>query len=313
MNFLSLISNFVSKFMGIIVLLIAGIALFFPHSVSFIKSSYISYLLMIVMFSMGLTLSLEDFKFILKRPRDIFIGTLAQFIIMPLVAFLLCFLFKLPSELALGVILVGVCPGGTASNVMTYLAKGDLALSISLTAVSTLLSPLLTPFLALLYAGHLVEINFFSMFLSIAQIVIVPIFLGILVNKFFYNSIRKITKILPLISVIAIVAIVACVVGLNSKTLLQTGYIILLVVMLHNLLGYFLGYMFAKIFKMEPKKCKAVSIEVGMQNSALAISLASSFNPSAMVAGAIFSVWHNISGSIIANFFARKNDLPSPN
>lgn len=306
MNFLNLISVFISKFMGIIVLFVAGIALFFPHSVSFIESSYINYLLMIVMFSMGLTLSLEDFKLILKRPRDIFIGTLVQFIIMPLVAFLLCYLFKLPSELAFGAILVGVCPGGTASNVMTYLAKGDLALSISLTAVSTLLSPFLTPLLALLYAGHLVKIDWFSMFLSIAQIVIVPIFLGILINNFFYNFIQKIKKILPLISVVAIVAIVACVVGLNSKTLLQTGYTILLVVMLHNLLGYFLGYKIAKIFRMEFNKCKAISIEVGMQNSALAISLASSFNPSAAITGAIFSVWQNISGSIIANFFARK-------
>lgn len=306
MNFLSLISTFVSKFMAIIVLFVAGVALFFPQSVSFIKSSYISYLLMIVMFSMGLTLKLEDFKLVFKRPKDIFLGTLAQFSIMPLIAFLLCYLFKLPSELALGVILVGVCPGGTSSNVMTYLAKGDLALSISLTAFSTLLSPLLTPLLALLYAGHLVKIDYLAMFLSIAQIVIIPIFLGILINKFFHKYIQKIKELLPLISVLAIVAIVACVVGLNSNMLLQMGYLILVVVILHNLFGYILGYAFAKIFKMEVKKCKAVCIEVGMQNSALATSLAASFNPGAMVAGAVFSVWHNISGSIVANLLAYK-------
>lgn len=304
MKFISFVCVFLSRFMAVIVLFVAGIALFFPHSVSFIKGSYISYLLMIVMFSMGLTLSLEDFKLVLKRPKDIFIGILAQFSIMPLVAFLLCYLFKLPSELALGVILVGICPGGTSSNVMTYLARGDLALSVSLTAVSTLLSPLITPLLALLYAGHLVEIDWLSMFLSISKIVILPVFLGILINKFFHKHIQKIKEILPLISIAAIVAIVACVVGLNSNMLMQVGYLILIVVVLHNLLGYLLGYVFAKIFKMDTKKCKAVSIEVGMQNSALAISLATSFSPSAAIAGAIFSVWHNISGSIIASFFA---------
>lgn len=309
MKTLKQISNFFGKYMAIIVLIVAAVSLFFPKTVSFIKTSYVNYLLMIVMFGMGLTLKLEDFKVVFTRPKDIIIGAIAQFTIMPLLAFLLSIAFKLPPELAVGVILVGTCPGGTSSNVMTYLAKGDVALSVGMTSVSTILAPFETPLLTLLYAGQKVDVNAVSMFISIVQVVILPIALGFIINKFFYKFTNSIKEILPLISVLAIVAIVAAVVSANSQRLMQVGYLVIIVVVLHNSLGYLLGYMLAKLFRLNNAKCKAVSIEVGMQNSGLATSLAATHFASmalATVPGAIFSVWHNISGSIVANIMASK-------
>ena len=309
MKTLKQISNFFGKYMAIIVLIVAAVSLFFPKTVSFIKTSYVNYLLMIVMFGMGLTLKLEDFKVVFTRPKDIIIGAIAQFTIMPLLAFLLSIAFKLPPELAVGVILVGTCPGGTSSNVMTYLAKGDVALSVGMTSVSTILAPFATPLLTLIYAGQKVDVNAVSMFISIVQVVILPIFLGFIINKFFYKFTNSVKEILPLISVLAIVAIVAAVVSANSQRLMQVGYLVIIVVVLHNCLGYLLGYVLAKLFRLNNAKCKAVSIEVGMQNSGLATSLAATHFASmalATVPGAIFSVWHNISGSIVANIMASK-------
>ncbi len=309
MKTLKQISNFFGKYMAIIVLIVAAVSLFFPKTVSFIKTSYVNYLLMIVMFGMGLTLKLEDFKVVFTRPKDIIIGAIAQFTIMPLLAFLLSMVFKLPPELAVGVILVGTCPGGTSSNVMTYLANGDVPLSVGMTSVSTILAPFATPLLTLLYAGQKVDVNAVNMFVSIVQVVILPIALGFIINKFFYKFTNSIKEILPLISVLAIVAIVAAVVSANSQRLMQVGYLVIIVVVLHNCLGYLCGYLLGKLFRLNNAKCKAVSIEVGMQNSGLATSLAATHfasMPLATVPGAIFSVWHNISGSIVANIMASK-------
>lgn len=309
MKVLKNISNFFGKNMAIIVLIVAVLSLFFPKSVSFIKTSYVNYLLMIVMFGMGLTLKFEDFKVVFTRPKDIIIGAIAQFTIMPLLAFLLSIIFKLPNELAVGVILVGTCPGGTSSNVMTYLAKGDVALSVGMTSVSTILAPIATPLLTLLYAGQRVNVNAVNMFISIVQVVIIPIGLGFIINRFFHKFTNHIKEILPLISVLAIVSIVAAVVSANSSRLMQVGYLIIIVVILHNCLGYLLGFIVGKLLRLNNSKCKAISIEVGMQNSGLATSLAATHfasMPLATIPGAIFSVWHNISGSIVANIMASK-------
>lgn len=309
MKILKNISNFFGKNMAIIVLIVAALSLFFPKSVSFIKTSYVNYLLMIVMFGMGLTLKFEDFKVVFTRPKDIIIGAVAQFTIMPLLAFLLSMIFKLPTELAVGVILVGTCPGGTSSNVMTYLAKGDVALSVGMTSVSTILAPFATPLLTLLYAGQRVNVNAVNMFISIVQVVIIPIGLGFIINRFFHKFTSHIKEILPLISVLAIVSIVAAIVSANSSRLMQVGYLIIIVVALHNCLGYLLGFIIGKLLRLDNSKCKAISIEVGMQNSGLATSLAATHfasMPLATVPGAIFSVWHNISGSIVANIMASK-------
>ena len=310
MKVLEKVSELVGKYMAILVLIIAGIALFAPGTVSFIKTSYVNTLLGIVMFGMGLTLKASDFKIVFSHPKDVVIGCLAQFTIMPALAFLLTKLFRLSPELAVGVILVGTCPGGTSSNVMTYLAKGDVALSVGMTSVSTILAPFLTPLLTYLLAGQTVDVNIMSMFLSIIKVVIIPIALGVILNKLFSSVTEKLVKVLPLVSVAAIMAIVAAVVSANSSKIMTSGLLIVAVVMLHNVCGYTLGFFIGKLLKLDMAKCKAVAIEVGMQNSGLATSLAGTHfaqYPLATIPGAVFSVWHNISGASFANFMASKS------
>ncbi len=309
MDFLIKISRFFSKHMAAIVIAMALLALFVPTSVSFIKTSYVNPLLGIVMFGMGLTLKPQDFKVLFSQPKNVVIGCIAQFTIMPLLAFLLVKTFHLSPELAVGVILVGTCPGGTSSNVMTYLSKGDVPLSVGVTVVSTIVAPFMTPFLTYLYAGQTVDVNMLAMFLSIIQVVILPIALGFVFNHYFSKVAESATELLPLISTLAIVAIVGAVVSANSAKIMTSGLLILVVVILHNLFGYTLGYGAAKLMKMDTTKCRAISIEVGMQNSGLATSLATvhfAQYPLATIPGAVFSVWHNVSGAILANFFLRQ-------
>lgn len=308
MKTLEAISNFISKYMAGFVIIVAAIALFMPWTFTW-SAKYVTYLLGIVMFGMGMTLRFEDFKLVFKRPKDVFIGALAQFTIMPALAWVLATLFQLPPELAVGVILVGTCPGGTSSNVMTYLARGDVALSVSMTMTTTILAPIVTPILSWWLAGAWIDISLQAMMISIIQVVVVPIALGIIINKFFGDFVRKAIKLLPLISVIAIVLIVGGVVSVSAQKIMETGLLIMAVVILHNMLGYALGFAIAKALKMDMAKSKAISIEVGMQNSGLATSLAMMhFGAVAAIPGAIFSVWHNISGSLAANYLAGKMD-----
>ena len=294
--------------MALFAIIVAVIALTLPVSFKWVVPR-ISILLGVIMFGMGMTLKPEDFREIFRRPRDVLIGLLAQFTIMPLLAFGLANLFQLPAELAAGVILVGTCPGGTASNVMTYLAKGDLALSVSMSMASTILAPIVTPLLTWLLAGAWINVSFVNMMLSIVQVVVAPIVLGLLVNQLFADFVKRVTEILPLVSIVAILLILGSIIGVNAEKILQTGLIVMIVVMLHNLCGYGLGYCAAKIFGMNTAKTKAISIEVGMQNSGLAASLAMAhFSAAAAIPGAIFSVWHNISGSIAANYMSRQRN-----
>ncbi len=309
MNILRLLSRLFSKYMALIVIAMAVLALLCPSAVSFIKTSYINPLLGVVMFGMGLTLKLSDFRVVFSHPKDVCIGTVAQFTVMPLLAYLLAKAFSLPPELAVGVILVGTCPGGTSSNVMTYLCKGDVALSVGMTAVSTVLAPVVTPLLTYLYAGATVHVDLLSMFLSIIQVVILPIALGFAVNRFFGRFAERAVDVLPLVSTLAIVAIVGAVVSVNAGRLLSCGLLILVVVVLHNVLGYLLGYTAARALRLSNAKCRTVSIEVGMQNSGLATSLATvhfAQYPLATIPGAVFSVWHNVSGALLANVFLRQ-------
>ena len=306
MQFLEKLSNFISKYMAVFVILVAAIALFQPWTFKWAAPN-IAMLLGIVMFGMGTTLRLRDFRLVFQRPKDVFVGALAQFTIMPGLAWLLAKGFGLPPELAAGVILVGTCPGGTSSNVMTYLARGDVALSVSMTMTTTILAPVVTPLLTWWLAGAWVDISLSAMMMSIVKVVIVPIVGGILVNSLFGNVVQKYVKLLPLISVVAIVLIVGGVVAVSSQRIMETGALIMLVVMLHNLLGYALGFGIAKALRMDIAKVKAISIEVGMQNSGLATSLAMMhFGAAAAIPGAIFSVWHNISGSLAANYLASR-------
>ncbi len=306
------ISAFIGKYMAWMVLIIAALALFVPQTCLWIQTTWINYLLMIVMFGMGLTMKLSDFAVVFSHPRDVIIGCLAQFAVMPLLAFMLGRAFGLGDELLVGVVLVGTCPGGTSSNVITYLSKGDTALSVGMTSINTLLAPFLTPALTYLYLRTSVSVDVKSMFLSIIQVVILPIGLGLIINKFLEKHTQKLVFALPTVSVIAICLIVAAVVSHNSEKILSTGLIVFAVVMLHNILGYLCGYVIGTLLKMDMPRKKAVSIEIGMQNSGLATSLATTAFPDmsmATVPGAIFSVWHNISGAILAAIY-RKMESP---
>jgi BASS family bile acid:Na+ symporter len=261
------------------------------------------------MFGMGLALNLHDFQVVFSRPKDIIIGCLAQFTVMPLLAWGLTKVFQLDEALALGVILVGCCPGGTASNLITYLSKGDLALSVGVTGVSTLLAPLMTPWLTWLLAGERVHVDVMSMFLSIVWVVILPIVVGFTVKRLCPEFTRKAVDYLPAFSSLAIASIVAIIISANAGKLLLGGVTIIAVVMLHNLTGLGLGYMLSLLLKLPLAKRKAIAIEVGMQNSGLASSLAAvhfAAYPMATIPGAIFSVWHNISGALVAKYFSRK-------
>ncbi len=294
--------------MALIVLLTAAGALLWPAVFGVIDTSWISYLLGMVMFGMGLTININDFKIVFSRPRDIIIGCIAQFTIMPSLAWCLAKLFNLPPELAIGVILVGCCPGGTSSNVITYLAGGDLPLSVGFTSISTLLAPLLTPLLTWMLAGTYVNVSIWSMFISIISVVILPIFLGFIVKYYFRDLSIKIADYLPAFSTIAITLIVAAVVSSNSSSLRTSGMLIILVVVCHNILGYATGFLLGKILKLAYPKRIAICVEVGMQNSGLACSLANQhFSAMAMAAvpGAIFSVWHNISGALLARILRK--------
>ncbi|WP_303961961.1 bile acid:sodium symporter family protein [Succinatimonas hippei] len=304
------LSAFFGKTFALWVIIFACIAYNAPSYFTFL-APYISILLGIVMFGMGLTLRAKDFSEVFTRPLEVIIGILGQFIIMPLTAWGLCKILGLSDEIAVGVILVGCCPGGTASNVMTYLGKGDVPLSVTVSSCTTVLAPIVTPALIYLFANQWVEVDPYGMFMSIINIVILPIVAGVIINSLFGKFVRNVVVALPLISVFAIVAIVIAVVAVSQQKIAETGLIIFAVVVLHNGLGLALGYLLAKVCGMTVAKRKAISMEVGMQNSGLGVALAMAhFSPLAAVPSAIFSVWHNISGPILATIYANMKNSP---
>ncbi|MBP7783430.1 bile acid:sodium symporter family protein [Acinetobacter portensis] len=310
MSILFKFTQFVQKTFALWVILFSGLALYSPENFVWLKT-YITWMLGIIMFGMGMTMTLGDFKSVLQSPKAVTIGVFAQFIVMPALAYLLCKLFNLPTEIAIGVILVGCCPGGTASNVITYMAKGNTALSVACTSVSTILAPILTPAIFYVLASQWIDINAMSMLKSILQVVLFPIVLGLLVRAILKNKVDHYIQVMPLISVVAIVAIVAAIIAGSKAQILESGLMILGVVILHNGLGLLLGFWAARIFKLPYTDCKAISIEVGMQNSGLGVALAAvhfALSPITAVPSAIFSLWHNISGSALATYWAAKSD-----
>ncbi|MBT2575304.1 bile acid:sodium symporter family protein [Bacillus sp. ISL-51] len=311
MEWIKKISGFAGQTFGLWVIVFAVLGFSFPGLFSWI-TSYMTVFLGIIMFGMGLTLQADDFKELIRKPWHVVIGVFAQFTIMPLAAFGLAFGLHLPAEIAVGVVLVGCCPGGTASNVMTFLAKGNTALSVAVTTISTLLAPVLTPVLIMMFAKEWLPVSFGSLFVSIIQAVLLPIVLGVIMKLFFKKQVAQAVHALPLVSVIGIVAIVSAVVSSNREHLLQSGLLIFSVVILHNGIGYLLGYLAAKLFKMDYSSQKAIAIEVGMQNSGLGAALATAhFSPLSAVPSAIFSVWHNLSGSILATYWSKKKEKDS--
>jgi bile acid:Na+ symporter, BASS family len=303
-------TQFIQKTFALWVVLFAAIALWMPELFVWLKP-YITWMLGIIMLGMGMTMTVDDFKGVLHNPKAVLIGVVAQFVVMPGLAFVLCKVFSLPAEIAIGVILVGCCPGGTASNVITYMAKGNTALSVACTSFSTLIAPLLTPAIFYLLASQWLEIDAGSMFVSILQVVLFPIILGLIIRAVFKQKVEQYIQVMPLISVVAIVAIVAAIIGASKASILQSGLMILGVVMLHNGLGYVLGFWASRFFKLSYPDSKAVAIEVGMQNSGLGVALAAvhfAASPITAVPSAIFSLWHNISGPALATYWAAKAD-----
>ncbi len=308
MKAIASLSAFVGKTFALWVILFAVLGFFLPDVFKQV-APWIVTLLGIIMFGMGLTISPDDFKEVARRPWEVGIGVASQFIIMPALAVILTAIIPMSPEVAAGVILVGCCPGGTSSNVMTYLSKGDVALSVACTSVTTLAAPLVTPFLVWMFASQYLPIDAMSMFMSIVNVVLVPLALGFLLQKLLPGVVKATVPALPLVSVIGIVLIVAAVVGVNQLKIAETGLLIFAVVVLHNGIGYLLGYFAAKACGLSIAKRKAIAIEVGMQNSGLGAALASAhFSPLAAVPSAIFSVWHNISGALLANFFSGLSD-----
>lgn len=302
-------TQFIQKTFALWVIVFAALALWQPEFFVWLKA-YIPWILGIIMLGMGMTMTVDDFKGVLQSPKAVLIGVVAQFVVMPGLAYVLCKLFNLPPEIAVGVILVGCCPGGTASNVITYMAKGNVALSVACTSVSTLLAPVLTPAIFYLLASQWLKIDAASMFISISQVVLLPIVLGLILRTWLKRQVESYIQVMPLVSVIAIVAIVAAIIGGSKAAILQSGLLILAVVILHNGLGYLLGFTAARFFKLPYADSKAIAIEVGMQNSGLGVALAAvhfAASPITAVPSAIFSLWHNISGPALATYWASKH------
>lgn len=303
-------TQFIQKTFALWVIVFAALALWQPELFVWLKA-YIPWILGIIMLGMGMTMTVDDFKGVLQSPKAVLIGVVAQFMVMPGLAFILCKLFNLPPEIAVGVILVGCCPGGTASNVITYMAKGNVALSVACTSVSTLLAPVLTPAIFYLLASQWLKIDAASMFISISQVVLLPIVIGLILRTWLKRQVESYIQVMPLVSVIAIVAIVAAIIGGSKAAILQSGLLILAVVILHNGLGYLLGFTAARFFKLPYADSKAIAVEVGMQNSGLGVALAAvhfAASPITAVPSAIFSLWHNISGPALATYWASRKD-----
>ncbi|CBE70122.1 MAG: bile acid:sodium symporter family protein [Candidatus Methylomirabilis oxygeniifera] len=285
--------------------LISAAAIVYPAPLIPLKWAIVP-LLGVVMFGMGVTLTPRDFTAIMKRPLTIALGVVLQFLLMPLIGWLLTRLLSLPLSLAVGVILVGAAPGGTASNVITYLARGDVALSITLTSISTILAVVMTPLLTWLYIGQLVAVPTGDMLLSILEIILVPVACGIFVNARWGGRLGSVKRLFPLISIVGIVLIIGVIVALNQSQLSTLVVPVVIAVILHNLLGLTGGYMVPKAFGFDSTICRTIAIEVGMQNSGLAVALAVKyFSPAAALPGALFSIWHNLSGAALASVWSR--------
>ena len=305
--------KFIEKYYFIIVLLAVVISLFYPNSFKWVLSNYnginvLNLLLSIILFTMGTTLKADDFVNVFKNPKEISVGILAQYIIMPIIALVLAKAFSLNDALTVGIILVGTVPGGTASDVITFLSKGDVALSVSLTAVSTVISPLLTPVITLLLIGNQINFNPVDMFVSILEIVIIPIILGLALNYKFPEFCEELKDYLPAVSSIVICLIVAGVIGANKQAILSSSAVIMIVIILQYFIAMILGFAVGYLAGMERKQIITVAIELSFQNSGLSTGLAKNHFPNlaqATVPGALYSVWQNFAGSILAYVFRR--------
>ena len=265
-------------------------------------------LIQIIMFGMGTSMSVQDFIGVAKMPKGVIIGVLSQFTIMPVIGFTLAYISNFPPEIAAGIVLIGCSPSGLASNVMNYLAKANLALSITITSVTTLLAPLMTPLLMKIFAGSFVEIDMLSMMWDIIKMVIIPIGAGLAFNKIFRGKAKWLHAAMPMVSMFGIALIITIITAAGRESLLNIGMLLILLVLIHNALGYTLGYWAGRLFKMSEKDCRTISIEVGMQNGGLASGIAKEMGKIATLglAAAVFGPLMNITGSILASYWHRR-------
>ena len=307
------IFKFIEKYYFIIILLSVAVSLVFPNSFQWVLSNYggvniLNLLLSIVLFTMGTTLKVEDFTNVFKKPKEISVGIATQYIAMPLIALALAKIFSLNEALTVGLILVGTVPGGTASDVITFLSKGDVALSVSLTAISTVIAPIITPLITLILIGNQIHFNPVDMFLSIIEIVIIPIMIGLILNSKFPDFCERLKDYLPALSAIVICLIVAGVIGANKQAILTSSSIIILVIMMQYFLAMMIGFGVGYLAGMDRKRIITVAVELAFQDSGLSTGLAKAHFPNlaqATVPGALYSVWQNFAGSILAYLFRR--------
>ena len=310
-NFALRAGNAITRFMGVLILACSALALWKPEIFRWV-APHVTPLLGCIMFGMGMTLRLKDFGLVFAQPRPLMLWLLAQFGCMPLLAFALCHLFSLPPDLAMGVILVGTAPGGTASNVLTFIARGDVPYSVALTSLATLVALVLMPVLTWLLGGVWVPVDMGGLCVSILKIVVIPVALGIAVHRFCGGLTERAIPYLPPISALTITLVVAGIIAINAQSILGASASIFLVVICHNLLGMAFGYAVGRLWKFDNARCRALCFEVGTQNSGLATALAlAHFSPVSAIAGALFSVWQNLSGALLANYFHGK-DLNPP-
>lgn len=289
-----------------------SVSMFYPGMITEVNGyrteGLIVPLIQVIMFGMGTAMSLKDFNGVLKMPKGVLVGIVSQFSIMPIIGFVLASSLGFAPEIAAGIVLIGSSPSGVASNVMTYLAKGNLALSVTLTAVSTLMAPIMTPLLMQTFAGEFIEIEFYSMMMSIIKMIIIPIAAGLLFNKLFHGKVKWLNEVMPIISMAGIVAIIAVITAAGRDNLLEIGMLLIFAAIIHNGLGYLLGYWGCRLVKMNEKDSRTIAIEVGMQNGGMASGIAVELGKAATMglAPAIFGPWMNISGSFLANFWRGK-------
>ena len=311
------LSRVLANYTSIFVIGVAVFTFFFPHTFDWVRGITQTVILGIIMLTMGLTLTTNDFKILAQRPLDVFVGACAQFIIMPGVAYLLVHVWHLDPALALGILLVGSCPGGVSSNIMSYLCHGDVAFSVGMTCASTVLAPVMTPLLMQLTAGAIIEIDTVGMFLNILIVTILPIALGCVLNYYYSKreSFQTLQALMPGTSVILLACIVGGVISTVHDPLVERGFMLFIwtfaVVFCHNSLGYLLGWVAGRLAGFNTAKKRTISIEVGMQNAGLATVLAGTFfaaQPLSVLPCAISCAWHSISGTILAGIYRRMDE-----
>jgi BASS family bile acid:Na+ symporter len=308
MRFLQTVSAWLSKWTPLFVSCVAVVAYFAPGAFAWVRGYTQTAVLGVIMLTMGMTLKTEDFRVLASRPLDMAIGSIAQFALMPLIAWSLVHALGLPREVAVGLILVGCCPGGVSSNIMTFLCRGDVAFSVGMTTLSTLAAPLMTPILMLWLAGESVDVDAIGMFRSILIVTIMPIAVGFSLNSVFGHrgGYREAIKAMPGIAVIGLACIVGGVVSAHGGSIVRSGALIFAAVFLHNSLGYVFGYAVGVVARFTKPKRRTISIEIGMQNAGLATVLAGKHFPAmpeAAVASALSCVWHSVSGALLAGIF----------